>query len=117
MWLHLTSLSTRRDCFKNITCHIFDSGYDIVNDYENVKKEFNEKIGFNRLKVIHLNDSKNPRASHKDRHANLGDGYIGFEALHRVCHDEQFALIPKILETPYIDGVAPYKEEIARLRG
>ena len=98
------------------TCHMFDSGYDLVNDYENVKKMFDEKVGFDRLKVIHLNDSKNPLASHKDRHANLGDGYIGFETLRRVCWDPDFALIPKILETPYIDGVPPYKEEIARLR-
>ena len=63
------------------------------------------------------NDSKNPLASHKDRHANLGDGYIGFDALYRICPDEVFAHIPKILETPYIDGLPPYKDEIARLRG
>ena len=99
------------------TCHMFDSGYDLVNDYENVKKLLDEVVGIERVKVIHLNDSKNPLASHKDRHANLGEGYLGFETLHRVCHDEDFALIPKILETPYIDGMPPYKEEIARLRG
>ena len=99
------------------TCHMFDSGYDIVNDYENVKQRIDEIIGIERIKVIHLNDSKNPLASHKDRHANIGEGYIGFAALKRVCDDETFAHIPKILETPYIDGVAPYKEEIARLRG
>jgi deoxyribonuclease-4 len=99
------------------TCHMFDSGYDIVNDYENVKKRLDEIIGIERIKVIHLNDSKNPLASHKDRHANIGEGYIGFDALKRVCDDETFVNIPKILETPYIDGVAPYKEEIARLRG
>ena len=99
------------------TCHMFDSGYDIVNDYENVKKRLDEIIGLERIQVIHLNDSKNPLASHKDRHANIGEGYIGFDALKRVCDDEAFAHIPKILETPYIDGVAPYREEIARLRG
>lgn len=99
------------------TCHIFDSGYDIVEDYENVMNKFNEVIGYDRLKVIHLNDSKNPLASHKDRHANLDQGYIGFKTLHRVCWDDRFANIPKILETPYIDGKAPYKEEIALLRG
>ena len=99
------------------TCHMFDSGYDIVNDYESVKQKLDEIIGIERIKVIHLNDSKNPLASHKDRHANIGEGYIGFDALKKVCHDETFAHIPKILETPYIDGVAPYKEEIARLRG
>jgi deoxyribonuclease-4 len=99
------------------TCHMFDSGYDIVNDYTNVKKILDEVIGIEHIKVIHLNDSKNPLASHKDRHANLGEGYIGFDALYRICHDPDFAKIPKILETPYIDGVAPYKDEIARLRG
>lgn len=99
------------------TCHMFDSGYDIVNDYTNVKKLLDEVIGIEHIKVIHLNDSKNPLASHKDRHANLGEGYIGFDALYRICHDPDFAKIPKILETPYIDGIAPYKDEIARLRG
>ena len=98
------------------TCHMFDSGYDIVNDYTNVKKLLDEVIGIEHIKVIHLNDSKNPLASHKDRHANLGEGYIGFDALYRICHDPDFAKIPKILETPYIDGIAPYKDEIARLR-
>ena len=98
------------------TCHVFDSGYDIVNDYENVKKTFNEIVGFGRIKVIHVNDSKNPLGSHKDRHANVGDGFIGFETLHKICHDEDFKSIPKILETPYIDGLPPYKEEIAKLR-
>ena len=98
------------------TCHMFDSGYDLVNDYENVKKELDSVIGFDRIKVIHVNDSKNTCGSHKDRHANIGDGNIGFETLHRVCHDLDFVTIPKILETPYIDGIPPYKEEIAKLR-
>ena len=98
------------------TCHVFDSGYDIVNDYDNVMKEFDEVIGIDRLQVIHVNDSKNPLASHKDRHANIGDGNIGFNTLHKICHDEKFASVAKILETPYIDGLPPYKEEIAKLR-
>lgn len=98
------------------TCHIFDSGYDIVNEYDNVMKEFDDLIGFDRLKVIHINDSKNTLSSHKDRHANIGEGNIGFYTLHKICHDENFVQIPKILETPYIDGVPPYKEEIAILR-
>ena len=98
------------------TCHIFDSGYDIVNDYDQVFKSFNEIIGFDKLKVIHINDSKNPLASHKDRHANIGEGYIGFDTLKRICQDENFKSIPKILETPYVNGVPPYKEEIAKLR-
>ncbi|MFI3329733.1 MAG: deoxyribonuclease IV [bacterium] len=94
------------------TCHIFDSGYDIVSNYNNVKEEFNKTIGLNYLKVIHLNDSKNILGSKKDRHENLGKGNIGLETLLKVCYDEDFKEIPKILETPYIDGVAPYKEEI-----
>jgi len=98
------------------TCHINDGGYDLVNHYEEVFNEFNDIVGFNRLKVIHLNDSKNELGSHKDRHANLGEGYIGLETLYKVAHDERFANIPKILETPYIDGMPPYKEEIARLK-
>lgn len=98
------------------TCHIFDAGYDIVNNYDNVMKEFDEKVGINRLQVIHVNDSKNTLASHKDRHANVGEGNIGFNTLHKICHDEMFKDVPKILETPYIDGLPPYKEEIAKLR-
>ncbi len=94
------------------TCHIFDSGYDIVNKYDEVKREFNEKIGFNYLKAIHLNDSKNILGSKKDRHENLGKGNIGLSTLLNVCYDEDFKDIPKLLETPYIDGVPPYKEEI-----
>ena len=99
------------------TCHIFDGGYDIVNDYDNVKEKLLNVIGLENIKVIHLNDSKNVLGSHKDRHANLGDGNIGFDTLYKVCHDSTFASIPKILETPYIDGLPPYKEEIAKLRG
>lgn len=98
------------------TCHIFDSGYDIVNNYDNVKKEFNDTIGFEYLKAIHLNDTKNILGSSKDRHENLGKGHIGLETLLKVCYDEDFKEIPKVLETPYIDGVAPYKEEIEIIR-
>ena len=99
------------------TCHIFDGGYDIVNDYDIVKEKLINTVGLDNIKVIHLNDSKNILGSHKDRHANLGDGNIGFDTLYKVCHDDTFVSIPKILETPYIDGLPPYKEEIARLRG
>jgi len=98
------------------TCHINDGGYDIVNDYENVLNHFDEVIGFDKIKVIHLNDSKNPLGSHKDRHANIGEGFIGFKTLKRLAEDERFKDIPKILETPYKDGVPPYKEEIMMLR-
>ncbi len=94
------------------TCHIFDSGYDIVNEYDLVKRDFDSIIGLNYLKVIHLNDSKNILGSKKDRHENLGKGNIGLDTLIKFCYDEEFKDVPKILETPYIDGVAPYKEEI-----
>ena len=99
------------------TCHIFDGGYDIVNDYDIVKEKLINTIGLDNIKVIHLNDSKNILGSHKDRHANLGDGNIGFDTLYKVCHDDTFRSVPKILETPYIDGLPPYKEEISKLRG
>lgn len=97
------------------TCHIYDAGYDIVNDYENVKNMFNNIIGFDKLRVIHLNDSKNTLASHKDRHSNIGSGNIGYNTLKRILFDDDFKSIPKILETPYINGVPPYKEEIEML--
>lgn len=101
------------------TCHIHDAGYDLVNDYEGVWNFFNQIIGLDMLKVIHLNDSKNPRGASKDRHENIGFGYLGFETLKKVAFDERFSHIPKILETPYVGeggGIPPYKEEIAMLK-
>ncbi len=105
------------------TCHIHDAGYDLVNDYEGVIKEFDEKIGLEYLKAIHVNDSKNIRGAHKDRHENIGFGYIGFDTLLKVIYDERFKDIPKILETPYIPSVIdkdesypPYKEEIEMIK-
>jgi len=99
------------------TCHIWDSGYDIVNDYENVIKHFDEVIGLEHLKIIHVNDSKNGKESHKDRHENYGFGNIGFDTLTKFIYDQRFEDIIKILETPYIKindklEVPPYKEEI-----
>lgn len=105
------------------TCHIHDAGYDLVNDYEGVIKEFDEKIGLEYLKTIHVNDSKNIRGAHKDRHENIGFGFIGFETLLKVIYDERFKDIPKILETPYIPSPTdkdlsypPYKEEIEMIK-
>ena len=98
------------------TCHIFDAGYDIVNDLEGVLTLFDKVIGLDRLKVIHVNDSKNILASHKDRHANLGQGNIGYETLAKVVWHPKLQDKIKILETPYIDDKPPYKEEIALLR-
>jgi len=98
------------------TCHINDAGYDLVNDYDNVKKAFKSIIGLDMLKVIHLNDSKNQLGAHKDRHANIGEGFIGYNTLKKICDDVDFENIPKILETPYKFDFPPYKEEIEMLR-
>lgn len=103
------------------TCHIWDAGYDIVNNYEDVINHFDEIIGIDNLKVIHVNDSKNIYASHKDRHENIGFGNIGFETLNKFIHDDRFKDIPKILETPYVEyndkiKLPPYKYEIEMLK-
>ena len=102
------------------TCHIHDAGYD-VQDFDAVLTEFDKIIGLDRLKVIHVNDSKNVRGAQKDRHANIGFGEIGFEALNRVVHHEALVDLPKILETPYVGpdkktAKAPYGFEIAMLK-
>lgn len=106
-----------RVCFDS--CHVNDSGYDIVTDYEGVMKEFDHYIGKNQIAAFHINDSKNVRGAGKDRHENAGFGHIGFEALSRIIYDEEFAHIPKILESPYVPGTGekvktypPYKYEI-----
>ncbi|MFC4022775.1 deoxyribonuclease IV [Oceanobacillus longus] len=103
------------------TCHIHDAGYDIIHDFDGVLNEFDKIIGVDRIKVIHVNDSKNERAAHKDRHENIGFGYIGFKALHYVVHHPQLQDLPKILETPYVgtdkkNKKAPYKLEIDMLK-
>lgn len=96
------------------TCHIHDAGYDI-NDFDYILKEFDEKVGLNRLLVLHVNDTKNPKGAHKDRHENIGYGYIGFEPLYKIVHHPLLREIPKILETPFYNGKAPYKQEIEML--
>ncbi|CAM3358628.1 deoxyribonuclease IV [Vagococcus fessus] len=102
------------------TCHIHDAGYDVT-DFDAVLDEFDRIIGLDKLKVIHVNDSKNVRGAHKDRHANIGFGEIGFEALNKIVHHPKLENLPKILETPYVGedkktAKAPYKHEIAMLR-
>ena len=97
------------------TCHLNDSGIDI-NNFDSYLDEFDKLIGINKIGCIHINDSKNPINSHKDRHENLGFGTIGFEALIKVIYNERLSNIPKILETPYIDKKPPYKEEIEMIR-
>lgn len=93
------------------TCHLHDAGYDLT-QFDDILKEFDEKIGLDRLLVVHVNDSKNERGAHKDRHENIGYGYIGFDTLNAIVHHPQLKSVPKILETPYIEKHAPYKEEI-----
>lgn len=97
------------------TCHINDAGYD-VHDVDGVLKEFDRIIGIDRLLVIHINDSKNPRGAHKDRHENIGYGEIGFETLNKYIHHPLLDGIPKVLETPYINEKPPYKQEIQMLK-
>lgn len=109
-----------RVCFD--TCHTHDAGYDIVHDFDGVMEDFDKVLGKDQIAVFHINDSKNIRGASKDRHANIGDGEIGFDALHAIVHHPDFTEIPKILETPYLTDPSdakkkypPYKEEIARL--
>ena len=96
------------------TCHVWDGGYDIVNDLDGVLAEFDRIIGLERLKAIHLNDSLNDLDSHKDRHARIGEGKIGLEALVRVINHPALRELPFILETPNDD--AGYAREIALLK-
>ncbi len=111
-----------RVCFD--TCHTHDAGYDIVNDFDGVAAQFERLIGKGQIAVFHINDSKNARGAAKDRHENIGKGQIGFPALYRIVHHPDFVGVPKILETPFIPSegdpenkTAPYREEIAMLRG
>ncbi len=97
------------------TCHIHDAGYDL-NNFDKVLDEFDKIVGLKYIKCIHVNDSKNPCGSHKDRHENIGKGYIGLDNLIKVIYNKRLDDIPKILETPYINDQAPYKEEIELIR-
>lgn len=96
------------------TCHVYDAGYDIINNLDDVLEEFDRVIGLQRLKAIHLNDSMNPMGSHKDRHQKIGEGYIGLEAIARIVNHPALRDLPFELETPNeLDG---YAKEIALLR-
>ena len=96
------------------TCHVYDGGYDIVNDLDGVLAEFDRVIGLDRLHALHLNDSKNPFASHKDRHECLGKGSLGMETFRRIVNHPQLKDKPMILETP--NELPGYAEEIRILR-
>lgn len=97
------------------TCHMNDAGY-YIHDVDSLLDEFDRIVGLDRLLVIHINDSKNPMGAHKDRHENLGYGEIGFDTIHAFVSNPRLEGIPKILETPYINGKPPYKVEIEMLR-
>lgn len=105
------------------TCHMNDAGYDIVHDFDGVIDKFDRLIGKDKIALFHINDSRNERGAAKDRHANIGAGSIGTDALRYIVHHPDFMQLPKILETPYIPSltdpdkkVPPYKEEIELLR-
>lgn len=97
------------------TCHIYDAGYDIVNDLDGVLDKFDRVIGLDRLRAIHLNDSMNPAASHKDRHEKIGKGTIGLETMARIINHPSLRELPFYLETP--NDLAGYADEIRLLRG
>lgn len=106
-------------CFD--TCHTHDAGYNIIEDFDGVLNEFDKIIGVDKLKVLHINDSKNATGTRKDRHENIGFGHIGFKALNYIVHHPQLIDVPKILETPFVgedknNKKAPYRHEIAMLR-
>ncbi|MGX6442774.1 deoxyribonuclease IV [Neobacillus sp. K501] len=106
-------------CFD--TCHTHDAGYNIIEDFDGVLNEFDKIIGIDKLKVLHINDSKNGVGTRKDRHENIGFGHIGFNALNYIVHHPQLTNVPKILETPFVgedknNKKAPYLFEIEMLR-
>ena len=96
------------------TCHVYDAGYDIVRDLDGVLAEFDRAVGLNRLKALHLNDSKNPFASHKDRHECIGQGSLGLDTFRAIVSHPKLEGLPMILETP--NELPGYAKEIALLR-
>lgn len=97
------------------TCHLHDAGYDLTK-FDDLLDDVDRLFGLDRVLVVHVNDSKNPMGAHKDRHENIGYGYIGFDTLCHIVHHPKLAHVPKILETPYVEEKAPYQKEIAMLR-
>ena len=116
----LAEIIKRTQCSERIgvcldTCHVHDGGYDIVHDLDGVLEAFERTVGMDRLCAIHLNDSLNTCGAHKDRHAKIGEGYIGLEAFERLIHHPQLRKLPFYLETP--NELEEYAKEIALLRG
>jgi len=103
-------------CFD--TCHAYSAGYDLLGDYDGVWARFEELLGLSRIGLFHMNDSKHPLGSHKDRHEHIGEGTLGDEPFRRLMRDERFAAIPKVLETPKEDDPLTFdRRNLARLRG
>ncbi len=98
------------------TCHIHDAGYQVVEDFDGVLNEFDKIIGLDRLKVVHVNDSKNEQGARKDRHQNIGFGYLGFDVLNKIVHHPQLEHLPKILETPYVGTDKKNKKTTIQIR-
>jgi deoxyribonuclease-4 len=99
------------------TCHLYSAGYDLVHDYEGVWRQFDDVLGLSRLKVMHLNDSKTPFASKRDRHELIGEGSLGADPFRRIMRDERFVEIPKLIETPKLDDATKTDSRmLARLR-
>ncbi len=96
------------------TCHVWDAGYDVVHDLDGVLAEFDRVVGLEKLRALHINDSKNPTASHKDRHACIGEGYLGMGTFDNIINHPVLADLPMILETP--NELPGYQREIALLR-
>ncbi|MEG1630478.1 MAG: deoxyribonuclease IV, partial [Erysipelotrichaceae bacterium] len=96
------------------TCHLHDAGFDL-NNFDTILDQFDQIIGIENIVCIHINDSKNIRGAHKDRHANIGFGEIGFDQLNAIVHHPKLVNVVKILETPYVLNHPPYKEEIEML--
>ena len=113
--MYIWGLSSKRIGICLDTCHIFDGGYDIVNNLEGVLEEFDRIIGIEKLKAIHLNDSKNPCGSKKDRHEKIGKGNIGLKAFERIINHKYLSGLPFILETPQ-DDLRGYADEISVLK-
>ena len=102
-------------CFD--TCHAFSAGYNLVDEYEKVWSSFDQIIGIDRLGLIHVNDSKHPFGSHKDRHETIGEGTLGTEPFRRLMMDKRLAHVPKVLETPKgDDGVLADRTNLGLLR-
>jgi deoxyribonuclease-4 len=100
------------------TAHVFAAGYDLVNDYEGVWSRFADTLGMRRLRLMHLNDSKTPRGSHRDRHELIAEGAIGERAFRRIMTDDRLVAIPKVIETPKLDDAeATDRRMLERLRG